>query len=241
MAFLDSLWPAILKASQATGLDPRLIASQAALESNWGKSAPGNNLFGIKGGSGPALATTEVVNGQPVQTTAQFRGYSSPADSVMGYADFINSNKRYGPVKAAQGLDAQIAAMGQSGYATDPNYAAKLRSIAATIQAPGTPSPSSPAGGALAASGMQAPTAPPSTPVPDNAGIPTDVAAYATSSDNQKSPLQRLGEALAKYPNAPQAQTGGGGGAPNGSALLQYLQRPRALAEMLLRQRLGQG
>jgi hypothetical protein len=182
------------------------------------------------------------VNGQPVQTTAQFQGYASPADSVMGYAEFINKNPRYGPFKSAHGLDAQITALGKSGYATDPNYADKIRSIAANLspQSAG-PSPSSPAGGARAASqiqpfGSMAPT--PASPMVANAGIPADVAAYATSDDNQKSPLQRLGGALQKYPNAPQAPTGFSGGATNGSALLQYLQNPHQLADMLLRKRL---
>jgi hypothetical protein len=58
----------------------------------------------------------------------------------------LKTNSRYQPVLSAQGLDAQIDAMGRSGYATDPQYAAKLRQIAQGIpagqqvaQAGGTP------------------------------------------------------------------------------------------------------
>lgn len=256
MAFLDDLWPAILRASQATGLDPRLIAAQATLESGGGKHAPGNNLFGIKGGNGPALATKEVVNGQPVNTTAQFRGYASPADSVMGYANFINSNKRYGPVKAAQGLDAQIQAMGQSGYATDPNYAQKISSIAHTLQPPQQLSPQAqnfvnnnpqPGGygpgisdpNAAPSLGSMAPSQPPASPMVANAGIPADVASYATADDNQKSPLQKLGHALMKFPDGPQAKTSmPGPSATNGDALLKFMQNPRALTDYFLKKRL---
>lgn len=102
------------------------------------------------------------------------------------------------------------------------------------------PSPSSPAGGARAASEIQpfGSMAPSASPVVANAGIPSDVAAYATSDGNQKSPLQKFGEALMKTPNAPQAPTGFGGGASNGSALLQYMQNPRALTDYLLKKRL---
>lgn len=135
-AFFASIWPSVLQAAQTTGVDPRIIAAQAALESNYGKSAPGNNLFGIKShgkGGGNSLMTTEVINGKPVRVRDSFRGYASPADSVAGYADFINTNKRYRPFREADGLEAQIAALGRSGYATDPNYAAKIGSIAGRI------------------------------------------------------------------------------------------------------------
>ncbi|WP_169833514.1 glucosaminidase domain-containing protein [Methylobrevis pamukkalensis] len=131
-AFLESIRPGVEKASAATGIDPRIIAAQAALESNWGKSAPGNNLFGIKG-PGQSLATREVVDGKWVSTTDSFRTYASPADSVAGYADFINRNPRYGAFKSAQGMDAQIDALGRSGYATDPAYGAKIASIAGKL------------------------------------------------------------------------------------------------------------
>jgi hypothetical protein len=149
-SFVTPLAPHFLAASNATGVDPRIIAGQAFLESAGGKSTPGNNLFGIKAadGSGVAAPTTEVVNGQPTQTTANFQAFASPEDSFKGYADFINSNPRYAPLKSAKTFDDQIAALGSSGYATDPNYAAKVRAVAqridpsvfqsATGQAPGS-------------------------------------------------------------------------------------------------------
>ena len=125
-----------MEASKRTGIDPRIIVAQAALETGWGKSAPGNNYFGIKSHGQPGgqtLATTEVVNGKQVRVNDQFRQYASPADSVQGYADFVTQNPRYEAVRQAQGLDAQVAALGQSGYATDPQYATKIGSIAKSI------------------------------------------------------------------------------------------------------------
>lgn len=151
--FVNSIMPMAQEASAKTGLDPRLIVAQAALESGWGKSAPGNNLFGIKSHGVPGgntLATNEVVNGQPVSVRDSFRAYASPADSVKGYADFMTQNPRYEPVRAAQGLEAQVAALGQSGYATDPAYAQKVMQIAQGLPAPagGAPVPSAPAAAA---------------------------------------------------------------------------------------------
>lgn len=231
--FITSIWPHVLQASQATGIDPRIIAAQAALESGYGRHAPGNNLFGIKShgqSGGNTLATTEVVNGQPVRTSASFRAYDSPADSVMGYADFINANPRYGPLKRAQGLDAQLAALQASGYATDPNYSQKVGSIARSIDGvtsaplPDVLSPeaadfvrNNPQPGGYG-EGIERMVSGPANPASNPPGIlpagPTGGGILANAgswfggtrqdadavnsllSGDQKSPLQRLGDAL---------------------------------------------
>lgn len=136
-AFIDRLLPAAMEASQRTGIDPRIIIAQAAHESAWGRSAPGNNYFGIKSHGqegGQTFTTHEVINGRRVKIRDSFRTYDDPADSVAGYADFMLQNPRYGEFRAASGdLDRQIDALGRSGYATDPNYANAIRSIANSI------------------------------------------------------------------------------------------------------------
>lgn len=134
--FLNTLGPLALAISQQTGLDPRLVIAQSALETGWGKSAPGNNYFGIKSHGqegGNNLQTTEVVNGQPVQQNASFRAYADPAQSAADYANFLKSNPRYQPLLEAKGFDNQLAALGKSGYATDPEYANKVGQIAKGI------------------------------------------------------------------------------------------------------------
>ncbi|ENR06223.1 hypothetical protein H721_00254 [Brucella ovis IntaBari-2006-46-332] len=131
--FIDTLLPAAIEHGQRIGVDPRIIVAQAAQETGWGRSAPGNNFFGIKShgqGGGQNLTTHEVINGQRVKINDSFRTFASPQDSVAGYADFIASNKRYRPMREAQGLDAQLQALGASGYATDPNYARSVGAIA---------------------------------------------------------------------------------------------------------------
>jgi len=254
--FLQMMWGPALAASKRTGLDPRLIVAQAALESNWGKSAPGNNYFGIKG-QGNILPTTEVVNGQPTKVSASFRKYQSPSDSVNGYADFVTSNPRYKPMLAAQGLDAQINALGKSGYATDPNYADKVRRIASSIPmtAPVTPVlnqaqqdfvNNNPQPGGYGP-GLGDPNQPtdstavasvPGSMVPDNS-IPSYVADYATEDPNKPNFLQKLGKALEgmKGPRPPYLPPHPLGAGP-GNQLLQYLNSP-TYADLFMKKRMG--
>jgi len=131
--FYAQYLPYAQSVSQRTGLDPRLVLAQSALETGYGKSAPGMNFFGIKSHGrkgGNTLSTQEFEGGRMVQQPAFFRGYETPEQSFMDYADFIASNPRYKGVLAADGLEAQISEMAKSGYATDPNYGSKLASIA---------------------------------------------------------------------------------------------------------------
>ena len=131
--FNSRFFPYAQAVSARTGLDPRLVLAQAALETGYGKSAPNMNYFGIKShgrAGGQTLQTSEFENGRMVSQPASFRAYESPEQSFQGYADFLLTNPRYKGVLAADGLENQIAAMAKSGYATDPNYGAKLASIA---------------------------------------------------------------------------------------------------------------
>jgi flagellum-specific peptidoglycan hydrolase FlgJ len=134
--FINSLMPEAQRVGAEIGVDPRIIVAQAAQETGWGKSAPGNNFFGIKShgkGGGQNLTTHEVIDGKRIKINDSFRTYGSPAESVRGYADFLTSNPRYKPMLEAEDFDSQIAALGVSGYATDPNYARSVRSIALGI------------------------------------------------------------------------------------------------------------
>ena len=131
--FYAQYLPYAQSVSQRTGLDPRLVLAQSALETGYGKSAPNMNFFGIKSHGrkgGSTLGTQEFEGGRMVQQPASFRGYETPEQSFTDYADFITSNPRYKGVLEADGLEAQIAAMAKSGYATDPDYGSKLASIA---------------------------------------------------------------------------------------------------------------
>lgn len=147
-AFIQTMTPHALEVAKTTGLDPRLVIAQSALETGYGASAPGNNYFGIKShgrAGGQVLPTQEAgAGGGLYQTQDSFRTYADPGASARDYADFLKTNSRYQPVLGAKGIDAQIEAMGRSGYATDPNYTAKLRQIVSSL--PPVEMPNRPAG-----------------------------------------------------------------------------------------------
>ena len=124
---------------QPPGIDHRIILAQAALETGWGKHAPDNNYFGIKG-QGRKLKTLEADgHGGFVQIEDSFRGFASPQASFIGYADFLLANRRYGNFlqtgRSGRSLEEQTAALQASGYATDPNYGMKVLAIAQGIDA----------------------------------------------------------------------------------------------------------
>lgn len=134
--FINALAPSALGVAQQIGVDPRIIIAQAALETNWGASAPRNNYFGIKSHNTPGgqtLTTHEVINGKPVSITDNFRAYDSLEDSVQDYGNFLASNGRYRPLLQARGLNNQLNALQNTGYATDPNYSKKVGQIAHSL------------------------------------------------------------------------------------------------------------
>jgi flagellar protein FlgJ len=141
-AFQDKLAGPAAEAEQATGVPAKFMLGQAALESGWGKrvirnndGSSSNNLFGIKAGASwkgkvATAVTTEYVNGKPHTRVEKFRSYDSPAAAFKDYANMLSNNPRYEKV-LSHGGDASTFAHGlqRAGYATDPQYAAKLSRI----------------------------------------------------------------------------------------------------------------
>ena len=130
--FVKAIQPLAKELSAELGIDERVIIAQSAVETGWGSKVKGNSFFGVKahGGEGIEFATHEVVDGKKVATKDVFKQYDNLADSVKGYGAFLTANPRYKPFLAATTLEEQVAALGRSGYATDPNYAKTVRSIA---------------------------------------------------------------------------------------------------------------
>jgi peptidoglycan hydrolase FlgJ len=133
------------EASRTTGIPAKFMIGQAALESGWGKreivAADGtrsHNLFGIKATSGwkgkvVEAVTTEYVDGVAQRRVEKFRAYDSYADAFRDYGRMLSKNPRYANV-VANAQDASSFAQGlqKAGYATDPNYAAKLSKLIQT-------------------------------------------------------------------------------------------------------------
>lgn len=152
--FFQSMRGDVGHAAEARGLSPQaqkvlgtLGASVSSLETGYGKHFVGNNFFGIKAGGGVGsgsvgAATTEVIGGRTVGQNAQFAAFGNQAESAQGFVDFMMKNPRYHQVlEAANRGDTAgaYAALGASGYATDPNYADKIASIGKTYGSPSMP------------------------------------------------------------------------------------------------------
>ncbi len=143
-SFLETMKPHAEAAAAATGVPARFILAHAALESGWGqreiRGADGeasHNLFGIKAGtswdgSTVQTLTTEYRQGVPMKLTQNFRAYD---DYSAGFTDYANLLKaRYAEALRA-GEDSEVFAKGlaSGGYATDPAYAGKLKSVIASV------------------------------------------------------------------------------------------------------------
>ncbi|MGB5717366.1 MAG: flagellar assembly peptidoglycan hydrolase FlgJ [Gammaproteobacteria bacterium] len=140
--FIRDLMPHASKGAAELGVKPGVLIAQAALETGWGQKvirhADGRssfNLFGIKADAGwsgdkVSVATLEYENGIAEKRRAAFRSYDSLEGAVAGYVDFLRSNPRYqGVLQQVADPDAYLEGLEAAGYATDPEYAGKIRAI----------------------------------------------------------------------------------------------------------------
>ena len=133
--------------ARESGIPASFMIGQAGHETGWGRSeirhadgSNAHNLFGIKATGGwkgkvAEITTTEYIDGEPRKVTARFRAYDSHAESFRDYARLISQSPRYEQVMdqlhSVQGF---ASGLQQAGYATDPQYAAKLsRAINSTL------------------------------------------------------------------------------------------------------------
>ncbi len=140
--FIRKLLPLAERAAEESGIDPKLMIAQAALETGWGRfmiegkrGEPSHNLFGIKAdqrwaGESVEVATTEYREGIRMAERADFRAYPDYEASFRDYAAFLESNPRYRHVlSAADQPEVFAERLQEAGYATDPNYGMKIRRI----------------------------------------------------------------------------------------------------------------
>jgi len=145
--FVERHTQAAIRIEKETGIPASYMVGQAGHETGWGRSEikqrggnPSYNLFGIKAGAGwrgkvAEVTTTEYVNGVAQKQVAKFRAYDSYDESFRDYARLITQSPRY--AKASQQTDSAYAyasGLQKAGYATDPNYAAKLSRAIETTQ-----------------------------------------------------------------------------------------------------------
>src|SRR5262249_38626422 len=143
----DDFTAAIVPAARAVQADygvPAAVTIAVAIhESDSGTSAlaRGNrNYFGIKCPADPAsfaigcarLPTGECCDaeGHFFQVKARFRVYPSLEASVLDYGHFLRDRPRYAAAfQYADDPDRFIQAVAAAGYATDPDYAAKVIAV----------------------------------------------------------------------------------------------------------------
>lgn len=133
-AFISMLAGAAQECMRRTGIPASITLAQAALESGWGASVRGNNLFGIKAdkswtGRTVAIDTHEVIKGQRVAIVDKFRAYDSYAESMVDHGRFLLANPRYRECFKETTGAGWATALQAAGYATDPDYAKKLIAI----------------------------------------------------------------------------------------------------------------
>ena len=145
--FVSKHTDAANKIEKATGIPASFMLGQAGHETGWGKHQIKNkdgsnsfNLCGIKAGSSwtgkvAEITTTEYVNGVAQKKVAKFRAYDSFEDSFKDYARLISDSPRYAKARQqTQSVTAFATGLQKAGYATDPEYAAKLsRAINTTL------------------------------------------------------------------------------------------------------------
>lgn len=141
--FLADLHPFAKQVEKDLGVPSHVLLAQATLETGWGRKLPRHpdgsnsfNLFGIKAdgrwsGQSVSKPTLEFTQGRMRHEHAQFRAYASPHESFQDYTSFMKSSPRYAnALSVASDPAAYLHALQSAGYATDPNYAQKILSLA---------------------------------------------------------------------------------------------------------------
>ena len=145
--FVERHTEAAVRVEKETGIPASYMVGQAGHETGWGQheikmrgGKPSYNLFGIKAdaswkGKVAEVTTTEYVNGVAKKQVAKFRAYDSYDESYRDYARLITQSPRYAQASQQTGSAfAYASGLQKAGYATDPNYAAKLSRAIETTQ-----------------------------------------------------------------------------------------------------------
>lgn len=133
--FVKDMTAAYTKALAARGISTdyaKMLVAQDAIESNWGKSSLSKafNFGGVKAVKGAPFVEKETKEysskGRMHKTKSKFRRFNS-LDDYVNYKISLLSGKRY---QAFTGDPSQFySRVKDGGYATDPNYVAKLTNM----------------------------------------------------------------------------------------------------------------
>ena len=157
--FITKFLPFALETERKTGISALFTLAQSALETGWGKHAPGNMMFGVKSKeSMPAekrqlVQTTEILAMDkekfPVIISIEkrpdgkykyivkdwFRKYDTPEESFTDHARLFLTNKRYAKALEVKTDPYKFAEeVAKAGYATEPTYAERLKGVIRKVE-----------------------------------------------------------------------------------------------------------
>lgn len=126
--------PAAMNVKAHWGVPVAVTLAQGALESNWGRHAPGNMFFGVKGksqrGKTINVTTHENYGGKATVIHDGFRSYDTLEEAAEDYGRFLAINHRYASAFAFRNEPEKfIHVVATAGYATDPEYEKKILAI----------------------------------------------------------------------------------------------------------------
>ncbi|NQY37053.1 MAG: flagellar assembly peptidoglycan hydrolase FlgJ [Alteromonadaceae bacterium] len=140
--FIKSVAPYANQAAVTLGVRPEVLVAQSALETGWGKKVIKNNqgessfnMFNIKAdarwnGEKVSVNSIEFQGNVATKQRSNFRSYPSIVDSFNDFAQFLKSSSRYDEaIEQGQNSSGFVDKLQQAGYATDPNYAEKIKNI----------------------------------------------------------------------------------------------------------------
>lgn len=153
--FVLKYWNDAKEAQARSGISALFILAQAAHETGWGKSAPGNMFFGIKakpGDKNKQLLRTfeihktkkhvypEIISISPSGSNYKyvvrdwFRKYDTPAESFLDHSLMFQADRYKEAMKYKQDPYKFAELVHQAGYATDPEYAYRIKQLITKVK-----------------------------------------------------------------------------------------------------------
>ena len=133
--FIQQCLPAAREVKGKWRVPISVLIAQAATESSWGRNAPGNAYFGVKGkaadGETTNFATTEYTpDGKRYSIQANFRGYKDFAEAADDYGRVLATEPRF---KAAflhtDNSTRFVEELKKANYASGPDYVKTVTGI----------------------------------------------------------------------------------------------------------------
>ena len=132
-SLIDAHKDAAQKVARKYNIPASVVLTQSALESYWGKKAPNNIYFGIKGkapdGESVNVATHEDTAKGHTAIRDNFRAYANYEEAAEDYGLFITTNKNYTEALLHRKDPYKYADAVAKHYATDKKYAKKIKEI----------------------------------------------------------------------------------------------------------------